>query len=246
MELETELKKIGLSEKEAKVYLAALRLGPATAADLARHAGVNRATTYVVIEKLKKEGLASSYGRGKKTYFSPEPPEQLKNLFALQEQRLRAGFKDVQKIFPELKKIYESAGERPLVRFFEGKEGSAAVRADILRSKPKVLDEIIPLIEEVKLSEKDKTALKKLRVPRRAIYTSRKSSPALPPEEKFFKRKLINHGDFPVETEIVLYGNKAALLALKKRFTGIIIEDEVIVKTLKLIFEMLWNHPKLK
>ena len=45
MTLDKELQKIGLSEKEAKVYLAALELGQASVQNIARKAEVNRATT---------------------------------------------------------------------------------------------------------------------------------------------------------------------------------------------------------
>ena len=45
-----KLEEFGLSEKEAKVYMASLEIGEATADQIAKHSGVNRSTTYVQIQ----------------------------------------------------------------------------------------------------------------------------------------------------------------------------------------------------
>lgn len=74
------LLKLGLSEKEAKVYLAALELGSSPAAKIAEKSQVNRPTTYVILEKLCQIGLATSYEKGKIQYFTAEDPEQLQRL----------------------------------------------------------------------------------------------------------------------------------------------------------------------
>ena len=74
-----ELNYLGLNEKEAKVYLAALELGKSSVQNIAKKADVNRATTYVVIEALIKRGLMSSANENKKQYFIAEAPEKLKS-----------------------------------------------------------------------------------------------------------------------------------------------------------------------
>ena len=47
------LQKIGLTEREAKVYLAGLQSGPATMQQLANGAGLKRSTVYDVAVTLK-------------------------------------------------------------------------------------------------------------------------------------------------------------------------------------------------
>ena len=69
-----ELQDLGLSEKEARVYL-----GQTTADKLAKHAKVNRSTTYVQLESLMKVGLMSTHEERKKTVFAPESPELLED-----------------------------------------------------------------------------------------------------------------------------------------------------------------------
>ena len=75
-QLIAELTHLGLGEKEALVYLAALELGPAPVQDISHKAKVNRATTYVMIESLSTRGLISTFVKGKKRYYSAESPDR--------------------------------------------------------------------------------------------------------------------------------------------------------------------------
>lgn len=74
------LKTIGLSENEARVYIAALELGPSTAQFLAAKATISRPNTYIMIEALIKRGIMTSFVRGKKRLFAAEAPEKLYRL----------------------------------------------------------------------------------------------------------------------------------------------------------------------
>ena len=76
-EATSRLLELGLTDKEAGVYLAMLELGPASVQEIARKSGVNRSTSYLTIEALKERGLASSSTRGKKMLFTAESPSRL-------------------------------------------------------------------------------------------------------------------------------------------------------------------------
>src|SRR3989344_2889997 len=71
------LNKIGLSEKEANVYLASLSLGPTTILKLARACNIKRTTIYGIVENLKQKGLMSIEQKGLKKIYAPENPEKL-------------------------------------------------------------------------------------------------------------------------------------------------------------------------
>src|SRR3989344_453122 len=116
-----ELQDLGLAEKEAKVYLAALEIGRATADQLAKQAKIVRPTAYVQIKSLMEKGLMSTYEEGKKTYFAPESPEALRRVLDKQKESIRTQEDELKRLLPELSRLFEGAGERPVVRFFEGK-----------------------------------------------------------------------------------------------------------------------------
>jgi len=242
--LEAEIKKLGLSDKEVKVYLAVLELGQASVAEIAAHSGVVRVTVYVILEELKKKGLVSTFLKGKKTYFSVEPPERLSNLFEIEEKRIKESFSGLKKIIPDLKKIYESRGERPKIRFFEGSEGINSLREDILKTKTKFLHQILPLdIIAKNLSERkfQNEKVKKLyNISSKSIYYNKKGK--IFPEKsgkaeyKFLADKF--------ETEIIIYGEKTAFINVKKKPIGIIIDDFSVSQTIKTFFEVLWKFLK--
>ena len=272
--LENEIKKLGLSDKEAKVYLAALELGQATAAEIAAFSGIVRVTAYVILEELRKKGLVSAFLKSKKTYFAAEPPERLSHLFEIEERRLKESFSGLKKILPDLNKLYESRGERPKVRLFEGREGIDSLREDILKTKTKFLYQILPLdvISKNLLERKfqdstsakasaDREKIKKLyNIPSKSIYYNKKGKifpeklgkprPSAPPlSSKAGSAERRGKAEYKFladkfETEIIIYGEKIAFINAKKKPVGIIIDDSVISSTVKAFFEALWKFLK--
>ncbi|MEK7087357.1 MAG: helix-turn-helix domain-containing protein [Patescibacteria group bacterium] len=249
--LENEIKRLGLSGKEAKVYLAALELGQASVAGIAIHSGINRATAYVILEELRKKGLVSTFLKGKKTYFAAEPPERLSNLFKIEENKIKDSFLSLEKILPDLDKLYESRGEHPKVRFFEGKEGIALLQEDILKTRAKNIEEIIPLDEAYKNFPPSKTdhrkrMYEKMRKVRfRIIYTSKKG--AILPETNIIEKrsiKFIKHELFPISAEIVLFGDKTLIFVTKNKPFAVVLEDQLITSTFRTIFDLLWKNLK--
>ncbi len=242
--LEAELKKFGLSDKEAKVYLAVLELGQAPAAEIAVFSGVNRATAYAVLEELMHRGLVSSFEKGKKTHFAAEPPERLSNLFEIEERKIKEKFSDLKNILPNLNKLYESKGERPKVRLFEGSAGINSLREDILKTKTKFLYQILPFDVINKSSSEKKFQNKKIKklynIPSKSIYSSKNgkifSEKSGKAEYKFLVDKF--------ETEIIIYGNKIAFINSKKKPVGVIVDDSAISLTMKIFFETLWKFLK--
>lgn len=85
-----ELQELDLSAYEARTLLALLRLGSANSAELARHSGVPRTSTYQVMEELNRKGLAQRLpADGPATWATPGRAEVVERLDALMEERLR-------------------------------------------------------------------------------------------------------------------------------------------------------------
>lgn len=243
---EAELKNLGLSDKEVKVYLASLELGPETILKISRAAGVNRPTTYVQVESLIKKGLMSSFAKGKKRYFSAEPPERLLSLVETVKKDFEEKEKSLEKILPELKNVFNVSGERPRVRFYEGKEGIRAIQEDILKSKFKSWEVFSASDPGYKLfpphpkDHREKMKEKHRGVPLRIIYTSERG-PFLPKKEGSILTHFIPPEKFPFLNEITIYGEKVAIVSYEKRIMGLIIESKAVADTLRAIFDLSWE-----
>ena len=59
MDLIKNLKEIGLSENQAKVYLACLQLGQDSVLNIAKSAELKRPSVYLLLEELENKGLIS-------------------------------------------------------------------------------------------------------------------------------------------------------------------------------------------
>ena len=241
-----ELQNLGLSEKEARVYLAALELGPTTAEKLSAHAKVNRSTTYVQLEALMKAGLMSTYEEGKKTYFAPESPELLRRLLAKQKDAISTKERDLSSLLPELLRQYEGAGERPVVRFFPGKEGITAVREEMLTTKSKEIfitltyGPLSKIYSEQELDDYSERR-KKLGIHSRGIYLHKEyfSKAGL---DALTERRLLPPDVLPLTIDIYIFDDKTAILSLEGNLFALVVQSKQISSSMRLIFNFLWER----
>lgn len=241
-----ELQDIGLSEKEAKVYAAALELGPATADQLAKQSKIVRSTTYVQLESLMKKGLMSTYEEGKKTFFAPESPELLKRFLAKQKEDIGSKEKDLANFLPELIRQFESAGNRPVVRFFDGKAGIQAIRDEALNTKTKEIAFLYSFSKFKEIFTKEereeysrRRSEKDIRT--RVIYTS-----AYTPEPDYIPPPLtaaqyMDEKNLTLNCDILLYDEKVAFIVLEGHPHGVVIQSAGIVSTMKQLFDHFWK-----
>lgn len=246
-ELIQQLEKIGLSDKEAKVYMASLKLGGAAIQDIAEEAGVNRSTTHVIMLGLIDRGLASSFTKGKKRHFAVESPEQLRVLLAEQEKVVMEKTKDLQKILPDLRTLYTSAETRPSVRFYEGKEGLKAISEDLFRTPSKdkevnsflAVDDLMSVSPEYGVNSKRRSSLN---IRLKSIYTH-KDGPVKEASSKALKReaRYIPKNLFPFSASIVIYGKKVEIITLSEPLTGVLIENEIMANAMRQLFKLSWE-----
>lgn len=240
-----ELQDIGLSEKEARVYLAALELGQTTAEKLAKQAKVNRSTTYVQLESLMKKGLISTFEEGKKTVFTPESPELLRRLLSRQRDEMSVKERDLAQLLPVLLQQFEGAGERPVVRFFPGKEGVTSVREEILTTKEKKIYVIFSpahlarVYGGAELSEYSNRR-EALNIHSKGIYIYKeyKGESGLDP---LAERRFLSPDILPLTINIVIFDDKTAILSLEGTLFGLVIESSQIAASMKAIFNFMWR-----
>src|SRR3989338_5621069 len=89
------LKQMGLSEKQAEVYLSLLELGESPMTKIARKANLKRPTVYLIIDELMVLGLCSEIVKGKKKVYSATHPRRLVEITHFRN-------KQAEKILPEL------------------------------------------------------------------------------------------------------------------------------------------------
>ena len=242
-----QLQHLGLSDKEASVYMASLELGSDTVQEIANRAEVKRANTYVVIEKLMGKGLMSSVEKGKKTLYQVEDPKQLLRLIEEQEDDIKKKEQEFKKHLPELETLFDIAEEKPKVRYFEGKEGLIAIREDYFKAKDKEVVGFFALDEEKKIfSEEERKKANQRRVSKKIkfklLYTREDGKFEKNPELTI--ARFIPKDKFPLSSSFILYDNKVGIVSLRGKLVGVIIENKEIANTLKSIFDLAWEGAK--
>jgi sugar-specific transcriptional regulator TrmB len=134
MEITPTLKQLGLSEKEIKVYLCLLETGPVSVRGLTAKSGINRGTTYDILKNLKDLGLVSYYHKATKQYFIAEDPNKLNGAIDKKLADLAEVKEKVSRLIPSLQSIYDKAGEKPVVKYYEGNLGVKIILADVLET----------------------------------------------------------------------------------------------------------------
>jgi len=125
MELQA-LTRLGFSEKKARFYLAALELGEAPIARVAKRAGVTRTTAYDLAAALEADGLLTPIEKAGRAQVVAEDPQHM--LFRHDQQR-----RSIASLIPELRALRDHSLTQPRVRYYPGREGVVTILEDVLR-----------------------------------------------------------------------------------------------------------------
>jgi HTH-type transcriptional regulator, sugar sensing transcriptional regulator len=132
--MEEVLKEIGISSKDAKVYLALLREGPSSVRQLAAATGINRGTVYEALKTLQELELVHFYNRETKQFFVAAPPAQLQEIAKRRAAELDRAAQDLSHVVAELETTYSAGTRQPVARMYEGGEGVRIILEDVLET----------------------------------------------------------------------------------------------------------------
>lgn len=102
--IELELRKVGLTEKEVRVYLAGLELGLSSVQNIVQKAGILRPTNYEIIKKLKEKELFVEAKEKNKKYFVAQSPERILGIQEFKKEKLKKKKESLSELLPPWKK----------------------------------------------------------------------------------------------------------------------------------------------
>lgn len=235
---------MGLTEKEARVYLALLEFEQATAYAIAEKAGIKRPTTYVILDELMKKGLATKIPNAKRRSFSAKSPEIF---FKEQEQRILRS----KHMLPELMSIAGEADRKVKVLYHEGIKGMAeAISYGNEKMKNKELvgffstaDRMSP--EVLKVFESWDNALVKNKITLRGVTPEHPSLKEIVAKNiaQGHDIKIIPYSDYSSNVSIDV-GDTFVRIMMNRDVQAVIIENPQVAKTIREIFEMVWRKTK--
>ena len=249
MKLKQALEEIGLSGIEVDAYLTLLKTaGAQPASVLANRMSINRTTAYKALINLSKRGLATkTMKHGIICFFAEDPEDSLKSLIGDRQEKLKEVNQTILDALPSLIVGEEGSPHLPKIRYYEGIDGIKQIYEAVLKEGVDYyrygdITKIYGTLGE--FTDEFIRKRNKLGINSHAIMPYHKRSEELYKKDKDELRKAlyIPHDLFPIEGEVRIFGNKVAILSLKKDSPiGVIIESEIVARMFKSIFMLTWR-----
>ena len=232
------LEQIGLSKGEAETYTILLKIGEATASEIAKQTKIARPNIYDYLNKLKEKGLISFITKENKIYYTPLSPEKI--LDYLNEKR-----ESIEQNLPEMLSIYQKEKKKTKIEVYEGPAGLKILMNDVINEGKDFIgwgasDKVKEYLPEyfikryVKQRETKKIKAKMLVVEKegrlRTPFTQFKEIPK----------------EYSSTSTTVIYGNKIGIIIYILIPITIIIESEELANSYRKHFELLYKKTRKK
>ncbi len=245
---EKYLHDIGLNEKEATIYLSLLSVDNSSVLDIAKKTDIKRPTVYVILELLMKKGLVTETTIGKKVHYQAESPERLETYIEQRKIMLDEQAKKLKDIIPQIKSIQRESGEKPIVKYFEGREGLVSLHEEFFAGQPENTTSYLvysrDLLDEI-FTPQEKLRYKNMRLNKniksKVIYTYRKGDI---PSTADGDRIKVDADKYPILCDISVCDDKIKIAILGKKLSGIFIKSKEFAETFRSIFNVAYDQIK--
>ena len=238
-ELLRTLEEFGLTEAEAKVYLALLKKGTSLAGVISKETGIHRRTIYDILYRLRAKGLISNIVLNNNRHFEAAIPERLLELIKEKENNIKERL-------PELKLLFKANKEKKEVVFFKGKQALKTVFDDQIKEGKEILSmgKFIDLDQITRLYFKkyDDARIEK-KIELKSIFDE------VAKENKAVKKIPLIKTKFLPNLEqsnlgIYIYGSNVTLVLWEDDPLAIMIRQKEIADGFKTYFNILWKSAK--
>jgi len=247
-----DLRKIGLTEGEIKVYEALLSLGECTKTTLAKKSGISPSNIYDVTNRLIEKGIVSKVEKNGISHFSSANPKHILDFLEQKQKDIEKEKDFVNQILPSLLLKFKETEEKIHVEVFQGWNGMKTIFEDLIDECNKG-EECFVFGASKGESEKqaDIFFLKYSRLrAEKGIITKIVFNEEIKKRKDridFFLKSKQYQIKFLKQTtpaEIMLYRNKSCIIILTKEPLIIRISSKEVTNSFKQYFDIMWKISK--
>ncbi len=237
MNLQNELKKIGLSKSEIIVYLFLLEEGLSTPPQIPSGTRIARTNCYNILVSLKQKGLIEPQQRQKrKAYLATDPQSLMQSIEKKKEI--------IEQILPDLRSIHTYQKNKPKIKFYEGWEEVKEIYRNSLQAK-----EIFAIGSTNGISDIDKkffdtyrTQIKENKIVYHDILSNSSRG-----DIQVTKELLKGYYDVTImptryknfQTDILIWEDNIALITLEEPIFGTVLTNKLLAETFRIIFNVM-------
>lgn len=244
-ELTTTLRKAGLTDSQAKGYLALIEHGQLTPVELAEVSGESRTNGYMICEKLEHLGLATKK-EGKKALYTPAHPSALETLAEKRRKAVTRNEQEVKQGISPLIDMFYKLREEPSARTLQGLDGIKEVFADVLRTGQDVYF-MRTVADNQTLPDSFFTQHREDRFQKgietyalTPVSDTGKAAVVAGTDEQYhFHRTFFPPEQYTAPVEIQVYGDKVAFIAYGETQMATIIQSPPVAEAMRQLFIML-------
>lgn len=239
MEIQQQLRALGLHHTEVVVYLFLLKNGLSSPPVVSHETNITRTNCYNILVELKNKGLIEEKVEAKRKVYQANDPTALVDL-------LKRKVADAQKILPDLQAVFTRQVISPGVKFYQGLaqikelyEGSLSTKAVFSAGSREKFRALLPDFEKYYFQEiqkrqivfydltdqKSKLMTAKMREFLKGYYSARQ----LPPEYE------------EAEMDMLMWNDTVCFLHLKDPAMAIVIENQPISNLIQMLFKIVWQ-----
>ena len=248
-----KLEKIGLSHKEALVYIKLLEAGNLTAGSLAKLTGIKRPTVYLTLKDLIALGLVAEIA-GKNKKFRAESPEKLNKINKKRRRELINAELELEQLIPSLLSITKISVQQPEIKVLYGIEGVKNIIEDISASRQSwyffgsaenLIKGFSPADLEELMQETDKHRERADR-PKTYFITDKgiKDLDTFKTHKPNIREIKILPNVIKQKSALIIYEDKVVIFSISENTFATVIESKEVMGMVKVMFSMLWESIK--
>ena len=230
------LEQAGLSKGEAEIYLILLKIGEASASEIAKYAKIARPNIYDYLNKLKDKGLITFLSKKNKIYYISASPEKI--IDYVDEKKYI-----IERAMPGLLSVYREKKKKSKLEVYEGIAGFKGLMNEVIKDGNNFVgwggsDQVRKYVPEyvieryLKLRKKKRILGKMLLVEQGGrLETSLTEFKEIPRE-------------YSTSSTTIIYGNKVGIMIYTTIPVIIIIESEKLSDSYRKHFGLLWKSSR--
>ncbi len=229
---------LGLTEQEARVYLAAWELGSSDASTIAKKSGFQRTAAYPILKKLVHQGFISIFYKSTKRQYRAQQPEKLARTFA---RRLH----NFENIIPYLKSLEKQKAQAFGLQFIETETELKHFYQDVIEKyahKEYYIIGSAPAWEGISpeffVNFRKKRAQAHIRT---KLLLSAESKGIVSDNPKLLRTEKLLPEKHIFKSTIDIYPDQILIISSNLSALGVVIAIPPMVDVFKSVFEIMWD-----
>lgn len=240
-----DLLKIGLTEGEAKVYLALTELGSSTVGPIVKKSGVAYSNIYDILNRLIEKGIVSFIIKNKTKHFQAASPSNLILYLDKKQDQISQEKEALRKILPDLEKLQEAKSKQE-AEIFLGKKGLRTAYEKLCNGSSKNDEMLFFYIHDEKYAEESDLFYNSIvdlvrGTKNRGICNAEYEKSWFAKKSKHLTMKFSN---LPLPGNIDIINDKILLVSWGENIFSVLIHSHSLANNLRKYFNQMWSKAK--